>query len=83
MTLKNTGKFSPRQWLQTTKRLLVSGLQVLAVSTTLLVSGALLLVAVLTFSLLMILIQSKMLNPIVDWHLTRHGRGSRQDRFSD
>ena len=73
-------KFSPKLWLLTTKKQLVSGPQVLAASTMLLVSGALLLVAVLIFSLLMTLIQSRMLNPIVDWHLTRRGRGSRLAR---
>ena len=74
--------FSPKLWLLTTKKQLVSGLQVLAASITLLVSGVLLLVAVLTFSLLMTLIQSRMLSPILDWHLTRRGRGSRQDRYN-
>ena len=75
-------KFSPKQWWQMTKRLLVSGLQALAVSTMLLVSAALLLVVVLICSLLMILIPNKTLKQIVDWHLTPHGRGSRPDRYS-
>ena len=74
--------FSPKQWLLTTKKQLVSGLQVLAASITLLVSGVLLLVAVLIFSLLMTLIQSKMLSPILDWHLTRRGRGFKRDRYN-
>jgi hypothetical protein len=50
----------PKLWWQTTKRRLVSGLQVLAVSIMLLVLGALLLVAVLTFLLLTIHILSRM-----------------------
>jgi hypothetical protein len=72
--------FSLRRWLQMTKRLLVSGLQALAVSIMLLVSGALLLVVVLICSLLMILIPSRTLKQIADWLLTPHGRGSRQAR---
>jgi hypothetical protein len=55
----NTVKFSPKQWWQMTKRLPVSGLQALAVSTMLLVSGALLLVVVLICSLLTILTRNR------------------------
>ena len=51
--------FVLKRWLLTTKRLLVSGLQVLAVSIMLLVSGALLLVVVLICSLLTILTRSR------------------------
>ena len=75
-------KFSPRLWWQTTKRLLVSGLQALAASTTLLVSGVLLLVAVLICSLLMILTRNKMLSQTLDWHLTRRGRGFKRGRYN-
>jgi hypothetical protein len=55
----STVKFSPTQWWQMTKKLPVSGLQALAVSTMLLVSGALLLVVVLICSLLTILTRSR------------------------
>jgi hypothetical protein len=55
----NTVKFSPKLWWQMTKRLPVSGLQALVVSTMLLVSGALLLVVVLICSLLTILTRNR------------------------
>jgi hypothetical protein len=55
----NTEKFSPTLWWQTIKKLPVSGLQALAVSTMLLVSAVLLLAVVLTCSLLMTLTRSR------------------------
>ena len=71
-----------KHWLLTTKRLLVSGLQVLAVSIMLLVSGALLLVVVLICSLLTILIPSRTLKSIQDWLLIPHGRGFKRGRYN-
>jgi hypothetical protein len=62
------------------RKLPVSGLQALAVSIMLLVSGALLLVVVLICSLLTILTRSRTLKSIVDWLLIPHGRGSRPGR---
>ena len=51
--------FSLKLWLRTIRKLLASGLQVLADSITLLVLAAPLLGVVLIFSLLTILIQNK------------------------
>jgi len=75
--------FSPKRWWQTTKRLLVNGLQALAVSTMLLVSAVLLLAVVLICSLLMILTRNKTLRPTHGWLSTLHGLGSKQARSSD
>jgi hypothetical protein len=75
--------FSPKRWWQTIKKLPVSGLQVLVVSTMLLVSAALLLAVVLICSLLTILTRSRTLRPTHGWLSTLHGLGSKQDRSSD
>jgi hypothetical protein len=61
----------------------VSGLQVLAVSITLLVSAALLLVVVLICSLLTIPTRSRTLRPTHGWLSTLRGLGSRPGRSSD
>ena len=74
--------FFRKPWWQTIRKLPVNGLQALAVSIMLLVSGALLLVVVLICSLLMILIPNRTLKSIVDWLLIPHGRGSRRARSS-